>query len=61
MHPWDTDVPDRYVCLDCAPRLPMIRQTLVATLLGTIAAAGLAPLVARVARYGKPRRIAGPE
>lgn len=59
-HPWDTEVPGGVYCLDCAPRLPMIRQTLVATLLGALAAAGLAPLVARVARHGWRRRIAAP-
>ena len=49
-HPWNTEIPDGLYCLDCAPRLPMIRQTLVATLLGALAAAGLAPLVARLSR-----------
>ncbi len=56
-HPWDTDVDNLFMyCLDCVPRRPIIRQTVIATLIGSIAAAGLAPLVARVARRGGRRR-----
>lgn len=49
-HPWDTVVPPPSECLDCALRAPIIRQTVIATLVGSIAAAGLTPLVARWAR-----------
>jgi hypothetical protein len=49
-HGWDTDY-DHIVasCFDCVPRAAIIRQTILATLVGSIAAAGLAPLVVRVA------------
>lgn len=50
-HPWDTDAPSFLrECINCAQRAPIVRQTLIATALGTMAAAGLAPLVARVVR-----------
>lgn len=51
-HPWDTDIPGFMLyCIDCGRRAPIVRQTLLATLVGTGAAAGLAPLVARVFRF----------
>lgn len=50
-HPWDNDVADFLLyCIDCARRAPIIRQTLIASGIGTVVAAGLAPLVARVVR-----------
>ncbi|HEU4886224.1 MAG TPA: hypothetical protein VFT45_28555 [Longimicrobium sp.] len=60
MHPWDTAVRPPLQCIDCAPRMPIIRQMIIATLVGSIAAAGLAPLVWRLARSARRRRVAGP-
>lgn len=55
-HPWDTDIPDFLAyCLGCAQRAPIVRQTLLATLMGTIAAAVLAPLAARAVNHIRPR------
>lgn len=60
-HPWDTEVARLgYHCLGCPLRMPILRQTLVATLLGTIAAAGLAPLIARAVRRVRLVRSAEP-
>ena len=55
-HPWDTDIPDFLAyCIYCARRAPIIRQTLLAALIGSIATAVLAPLVARAVRGGGGR------
>lgn len=48
-HPWDTVVPPPSECLDCARRAPIILQTVIVTLVGSITAAGLTPLMARSA------------
>jgi hypothetical protein len=57
-HPWDTDIPgDMLYCIDCARRVPIIRQTLLAALAGTIATAVLAPLIARVVHRARPRAV----
>jgi hypothetical protein len=50
-HPWDTDV-DHFLssCVSCAPRMLILRQSMIAAAAGTSLAAGLAPLVARPAR-----------
>lgn len=53
-HPWDTQAcagrGPECVCISCAPRMLIVRQTLIAAMLGAVAAAGLAPLVARRAQ-----------
>ena len=52
-HGWDTNLPSefagRFIYCTCAPRSLLLRQTFIATVIGTIAAAALAPLVARTA------------
>jgi hypothetical protein len=52
-HGWDSDLPDeflgRFLYCSCAPRAALLRQTLIAAAVGTIAAVAVAPLVARVA------------
>lgn len=53
-HPWDTQAcagrGPGCVCISCAPRMLIVRQTLTAAMLGAVAVAGLAPLVAGVVR-----------
>jgi hypothetical protein len=53
-HGWDSDDPDefpaRFLYCSCAPRAALLRQTVIAAAVGTIAAAAVSPLVARVAR-----------
>ncbi len=54
--PRDADIREgmRY-CMDCAQRAPILRQALLAALAGTIAAAVLAPRVARAVNHIRPR------
>lgn len=60
-HPWDTDIPDFLAsCVNCAQRAPIVRQTRIAALSGTVAAAVLAPRVVRAldrsrSRFGPAR------
>ncbi len=56
-HPWDTDIPDSLAyCVNCARRAPILRQTLLAAVIGTAAAAVLAPLVVRALNaWGRDR------
>ncbi len=56
-HGWDNGLPPGYSCLDCAPRLPIVRQALVTAGIGTVLAAVLSPLVPR--RRGGGRASAG--